>query len=441
MKAYFALILFILFAVNPFYPVLGQNYFDHQRTSQVLLLTFCVLAVCGFDAWKWNANFPGRLRLISGLVLFYGFGLLGVLVADSKLNSFLEFLHWLFLGLMFVVFAYSAKDEYISAASKVFLVVHGFLIFRSFLFLSYAVIEGDQLAAAVIYPKFENIRFFNQIQLFVLPVLLILLRYRRCQFIAASFLFANVLLLLIGGARGALLALVITFVMFAIIAPVLRIAIVRAVFVSMGAFAFYGVLVMTSNGGELDLIRTGSSGRLELWLEILLSRDVVQFVSGIGPGGYPNFSVSGLGHPHNFALQIFLEWGLGALIGLLAVLWVMGERAYDYLKSNPEDVFAWGAAFGGALALVYSMVDGVMVMPVPQTFTLIFLAVLWGRAGVRSNLGRERDAFLLSNKAIKLALLILLLIYAFLVFIYYDQQGALQDIKGPRFWLNGALLR
>ncbi|WP_197474891.1 O-antigen ligase family protein, partial [Oleiphilus sp. HI0079] len=204
-------------------------------------------------------------------------------------------------------------------------VFHSGVIIYSTLFLGFAVFQGDSIKASIVYFGFDNIRFFNQAQVFVLPLLSYLLTVKRIAVAAHLILFANLMLMFVGGGLG--IALCWSLMLFALLFFNRRLLVGLLVHTLVAFVSAYGLL----NGFQLDEASSVSAqylsdgGRLPIWLSVIDHLQWRHLLLGIGPGLYSDLSgVSSVGHPHNFLLEMLYEWGAVAVaIALLMVGWTM----------------------------------------------------------------------------------------------------------------------
>src|SRR5690606_24031557 len=192
-----AFALFIVGAVFPWRDGFGDGYFAHHRIVQLIFLA-CGATCMVSGIWRQvTLNQHDSQIKIGGLLLYAG-GFLSGLMAISIPQAGLEYLHWILLGVLFFSCLGIYDDAFLKPLAMIFLVAHSLLIFLSVLYLVFALVEGYSIQANVIYPATENIRFYNQIQVFVLPLLLLLLKHPRIHILAFILFAANVLLLCIG---------------------------------------------------------------------------------------------------------------------------------------------------------------------------------------------------------------------------------------------------
>jgi hypothetical protein len=440
-----AFALFIIGAIFPWRDGFGDGSFAHHRIVQLSFLLFLAIFLVS-RVWRSTIASQNDNSFKLGALLFYAGGLLSGLMAASVLNAGLEYLHWILLGILFISCTGICSDTFIKPLTITFIVAHGLLIFLSILYLLFALVEGDPLQANVIYPATENIRFYNQIQVFVLPILLLLLKHPRVNLLAFIFFAANVLLLCIGGARGAALAVAFIIFLAAIALPSLRPHVMRALLASILAVIIYAILWWFGVDGLRDISRSGSSGRVDMWLEIIRNLEWHHLLWGVvGPANYVSFSQQfSFGHPHNSVLQWILEWGGISFVGAALIVSRILYKAVLYVKHVPDDIFALGLLMSWLAALAYSLVDGVIVMPIAQTLFIAFAGLLWGRVNAKPAANADsKTAPAGAWKALMVGWLILVITVPYVYFAsqYYVQQSSTySDIKGPRFWINGTPL-
>lgn len=434
------LITFIIGVIFPWRNGIAEGFFAHQRIMQIGLIICAALSLI-----------PVRIKLnkcliIGGVVCYTG-GVISVLFAVSIPHAGVEFLHWVLLGMLF---GYSANlavtQNNILVLSGIFLFNHGVLIFLACLYLLFAISNKDPLQAAVIYPASENIRFFNQVQIFVLPLLLILLKHPRLWLLANILFSANILLICVGGARGAGLCAVALLLFVGWFDKSLRAHVVRGIVASVIAVLIYVGFWLLQPIGLHDISRSGTSGRLDMWLDLISRLEWHHFIWGIGPGNYVLLEDEFMfGHPHNSILQWIFEWGGLSFVGLAFVVSHIIFRGFSYIKNNSNDLITKGLLLSSLSALAYSLVDGVIVMPIAQTLLIVFLGFLFGRVAQREEVltGQAIPVSpLRCSLLIGLCVLVITVPYVYLVSHYYLQQNAnYSDVIGPRFWINGAPLQ
>ena len=440
------LMVYIISVIFPWRDGIADGYFAHHRFMQIGLMLYVALSFIYARQFVLVKHLD--LSGCWGVAICYTGGLISAFFAFSSVHAGLEYLHWILLGALFYyclqVSFYDAKA--LPRLGISFLLAHGALVFLSCLYLLFALLNSDPLKASVIYPATENIRFFNQIQVFVLPLLLLLLKHPRFGLLTNLFFLANVLLICIGGARGAGLCLVLMLIWGWWFDRSLKKLIMRGALLSGIAVLIYIGLGLLQPVGLQDLSRSGTSGRLDMWIDLILRLDWHHLLWGIGPANYALLDDEFIyAHPHNSVLQWILEWGWLSFIGLAIVVSNIIVKSFKYLKLHPDDLITKGLFLSSSSALAYSLVDGVIVMPIAQTLLIIFLGLLFGRVfqgGETSSGLQSIQSSPWRSLLIGAIILLITVPYVYLASQYYLQQSSsYQNVVGPRFWINGVPLR
>lgn len=242
---------------------------------------------------------------------------------------------------------------------------------------------------------FSNIRSFNQYQLWglgliTLPLLVFDFTKTKTRYFLHAGLILWSILLFFSASRGALLAwsmgIVITAIVYKKIAwpfICLQLGYIGTGFISHFILfqlipSLRGVAVVTGS-----VFRDTTNDRIELWSNAL---DLIQAhpIFGIGPMHFAWYSQTSA-HPHNSVLQIITEWGLpgAALIFTTAgyALWCWlkrfnHERLQAYTPLNQHLVVV--IFFTLVANACYSLVDGVIVMPISQVMMSATIGIAIG---------------------------------------------------------------
>ncbi len=183
------------------------------------------------------------------------------------------------------------------------------------------------------------------------------------------------------GARGAVIALIVTTLFVAFFLPLVatgRLLIAACVTfgVAMGLAWFiptadcpsFGMINRLSTTIESDSVTTG---RVDIWrlcMEMIRQRPVL----GHGEIKLFNYSDFKVTQPHNFVLQSLLAWGfVGA--GLFFIL--LGELAIRLLLSARKAPWqAWPVLFGTLTIVAYGQISGALYHAFPLLFATILIA-------------------------------------------------------------------
>lgn len=270
-------------------------------------------------------------------------------------------------------------------------------------------------------------RFYNQVQSWAIPVLVaipvLFPRHRLAFILCVLVLGLQWYIVLMTGARGSFVA-VITACAFALIfLPAIR---SRLFFWQIAGFTLgtlvFAAVMFSFESVEQDLAteqaptpnqivigreagREADEGDQSIgktsffkqslgrsmthtygrqWMWSFAMRDARENpLLGIGPMNYACTSAAGMGHPHNFPLQIAAEWGIPPALALGAIFMYLFWRITYSIRRNgyggPQDTVVAGLVFTGVLAAaLHSCLSGVMVMPASQVTGLLLCGMLLG---------------------------------------------------------------
>lgn len=431
--------LFFLCTLIPLIPITSYDYHNHQRIIQIAFLLIISLLVLTPFLGNKKPTFKLSLNKKSSVLylIFIFSGCLSALMSMEQSFSLLYTFHISLLILtMYYVNTINDKRSIVFIIYAL-LITHTSLILICLLNIIFTLSEQLPLNPYVIYSGFINIRFFNQVQVFVLPFLVLLLKFKNIQRIVFIILFLNLLLIFIGQARGALLS----FLAFSIFALVLKTTLKKQVLTGLiclllSWFVFY--ILDSLNNSNLDVLRTSSSGRVDIWLTTLQDLSLKHFFIGNGPGVF-EISLGNsapFSHPHNSLIEILNEWGLIALLSIVSVIFITFKQAIIHLKKHKKDIITESLFYSFTIGITYSLFSGVHVMPASQTLLFIMWGLLLGRVN------KNKQLTFSINKWIKLSITILFIIawYFYLqkaIDIYNNIDPDKGYIFGPRFWSIG----
>jgi hypothetical protein len=230
-----------------------------------------------------------------------------------------------------------------------------------------------------------NVRFFNQLQVVLMPLLYLsfymeeLKKFRHLAILAFSFLW---LILLQSEARGAVLAIMVSaFLVHSFLPISARKHFIRplltAIVLGTGLWlVLIVILPLFIFDNDIWQLRVDSSGRIAMWLYIL--QEIPQRIfMGYGPMGFAWAEGKPLlnAHPHNALLQFLYEYGIGVF--LVVTVWSVLKLTtlFENLKQtqgvNPNTVII----FALCSAWCYSLFDGMIVMPLSQALLAALLAI------------------------------------------------------------------
>lgn len=242
---------------------------------------------------------------------------------------------------------------------------------------------------------FSSIRSFNQYQLWTLGLITLpLLAFDFKSTYTRRWLHVGIIfwwvLLFYSASRGALFAwflgMLVTAVIYKKLAwPFIRLQLMH---ITAGFFSYellFKIIPSLRSSALVTgtIMRDTTNDRIELWQQCFnLIQDHPIF--GVGPMHFAWVSRLSA-HPHNSVLQIMAEWGLPAALLILAiagyglVCWLKrvnteNLQAETKLNSNLAIVLFFTIATSAA----YSLVDGVIVMPISQVMMFTFIGLMIG---------------------------------------------------------------
>jgi O-antigen ligase len=175
------------------------------------------------------------------------------------------------------------------------------------------------------------------------------------------------------GSRGMVLSTVGAVVVAAILIPAMRRvtvlgAAVLTLAIGIAAVAWLPVPNGNMMGATRQVAATTqhelTTGRLQIWTNVIHAI-VRRPVLGYGPGQMPVVAPFGtMGQPHNFVLQILLDWGAAGLVCVLILAYFYVRRVMPVLREEGE---RYAAPLTGMMSiLALSMIDAAMfhVLPV-----------------------------------------------------------------------------
>ncbi len=315
----------------------------------------------------------------------------------------------------------------------------------------------------VIWPApitgFNNVRFFNQYQLWTLglialPLLSFDFKNIRTRYWLHLGMICWWVLLFHTASRGVLLSwglgILVTAAIYRKLAwPFLRLQLIH---ITAGFLSFQILfeLIPFLRGSAVvtgTIVRDTTSDRIELWKQALqLIQDHPIF--GIGPMHFAWYSPISA-HPHNSVLQIMTEWGLPVALLILMITcyglfcWLKKFNIGNLqTKTNHDCNLAIILFFTAITNAFYSLVDGVIVMPISQVlmFTFIGLMIGYYNDGKITKMAEDQRKSLI--KPLFAAIVLVALICSTLPEILQNASGNEKRFSmgytamGPRFWLE-----
>lgn len=387
-----------------------DNAYDLKR---ILVIIFIVCSAVGLllrSSIPMIAPSPFTLWVVVSLFIL---GFISTIFSQHPFWSLLELANFFLLLCLFYILGVLITDIGRNLTLQYFF---GFALFFSiciavkfFLLLFFHALDANRPDVHSLIAGFMNVRFFNQLQVMLLPLLCLsfyiepLKKYKRTAMLAFS---VQWLILLQSEARGALLAIVLAAVVVyrflpanlgqAFIRPMLK----AVVFGTLLWLALIIIIPLFIFDSPIWQLRTNSSGRIDMWIYILHA--IPERIGlGYGPMSFAWAEARPLpnAHPHNALMQFLYEFGVVAFIlatsWSLITLWaklkrltLLGENLSEHLSKNSQSSLETGSYIGiekdttdimlvfALFALwIYAMFDGVIVMPLSQALLVALLAV------------------------------------------------------------------
>lgn len=356
----FILLLFSFLIISKLAPELTS--YNYKRVIETLILVVAATQLLFIKRLSVNRALsiialPGLIALTAS-VFFTSYRLIELTTALLPLALCILFL-----------FAYHKFDPYQSFSYAKWLFFYSIISVLP-LVLSTAFYTTDPKQASdyyVIFSNWENRRFFNQVQVMLIPAALYFISDKKLSNIAFLVLTINLFFLLLSDGRGALLTTMIVIFLYLHHDSSSRAKVTKSILVSVVVFILFWWMYSDSSS---KLVSFSSSGRIEMWLYTLSTFDgVTEWLFGQGS---MTFNFRGvLEHPHNSLLQVLYGWGtLGAISVAIPILYILVGAASVQTKLNSSELVLFLSFFAG---LFYSMFSGVLVMPASQTlFTILF---------------------------------------------------------------------
>jgi putative inorganic carbon (hco3(-)) transporter len=461
------------------YPLIPSLY-DTKRVSQLLLIALCCFVILTSNPMRQRIHdilITAPKFLIACLLAIITLSLISSFQAPEISFALLEVV--LFLGLIILTLSVAAAFT-INSQLTISVIIWSLLIFATYyeivFFTSYfASINIDsRVNTHLIFSGFSHRRFFNQYQIWSLPILCLPLLIKpslnstlKIAITLIAALWFTILFASTG--RGAILSYLLAFALLILLfrskaIPLLKL---NALCFGIGLF-IYAILfyiipkIISLRSYPWDIIHVTStkaiSERTTLWLQALEYIKTSPWL-GIGPMHYAYYPNAIGAHPHNSTLQFAAEFGLPATVTIIIlVLWFLykwvsatpNAKSATTQHEHPSTMTLWIAIFFSLLSgLFYSQLSGVIVMPMPQSMLAILIGVMLGMYYLRVNSSKRINP---ENKSRFLPIMISAgIILTSLTYLVTPQlthrvlapfwaQTLPTDVAGPRFWLLGGIL-
>jgi len=391
--------LVILISISPSLKIIPQkladmNPHDSQRLVELLLISLVLLESIALRTSA-GCNCMNQVTRYA----FYALAAIAVISsfsAASPRHALIEIS--LFAGLAYLA-AFVARLYYENSAQLIkhltYILWGGVLLSMTAFYVGYftAII----LKTPVVWPGpiigFNNIRFFNQYQLWTLgllalPLLTTDFNSKRVRYCLHLGMIAWWVLLFHSASRGVLLSwivgiLITVFIYRKLSWPFIRLQLIHITAGFLSYQMLFGVIPFLREFAVVTgtVVRDTTGDRIELWslaLRLIQGHPIL----GIGPMQFAWYSPISA-HPHNSVLQLATELGLPAALLLLTLT---GYGLYCWLKkfniarlqsqTIRDRYLAIALLFTVVTNATYSLVDGVIVMPISQVMMFTFIGLM-----------------------------------------------------------------
>lgn len=391
------------------------DYHDCQRIIQLLLLGLVLI-----DAIFLNFSKSGLIPINNNIRLGF-FGLLALSTASTThaitpRYAIIEtsiFAALCYLAL-FVARLYRENGE-IFVKYLTYALWASILLYMTSFYTGYITALAVKKTLTWPFPfyGFSNIRLFQQYQLWGLGLLCLpLLAFDLKKNVRFWFQFALAcwwILLFYAASRGVTLSWIIAIVATAIVYKkiawgFLRIQLTTAIAGLCAYQLLFKIIpnLLTSSSNAVvasTIFRDTFSDRTDLWKAAYVMIDNFPLL-GVGPMHFYFYNTFGT-HPHNSVLQIASEWGLPASLIILALT---GYCFYCWLKKFNASQLDTNTKLDKNLSIIlfftiisgssYSLVEGVIVMPISQVLMFTTIGLMIGQY-------TEKTLFTINTEPIK----------------------------------------
>jgi hypothetical protein len=383
-----------------------------STVTKVFIIIFFTLAVC--SAWFSKHPFWGVIEIANIGLLISAFILFSI-----SMRSF-------------------DRETFHFGAYACFLLFSVFTFVKYILFLLFSYADAQSFDIHGLISGYVNVRFFNQLQVMVMPLLFLPFfnqrfgKFRSISFIVISLHWA---VLLQTEARGGLLSLILASSLIMLFLGTdsrkqFFVTLLKTMLLGIGLwFVFIVVIPYWLMESANFQMRTGSSGRVDLWLFVLTSMPESLWL-GFGPMSFTWAEGKPLphAHPHNGVMQLLYEYGV--ITCILGSTWVV-SRVYNRLNmlKQAKNVSMMPIVYAVLSGLIYSLFSGVSVMPFAQLLFVFMVGML-----VQS----ETPDFYKVRMSARIVLILGVSAASCLLLTTYKHQELIQNWF-PRIWLNGLI--
>lgn len=280
-----------------------------------------------------------------------------------------------------------------------------------------------------------NIRIYNSV---VVPIIFLVIYLKSINYKYISFIYPLIVFLLtlglwFDGARAALLSVLMGLTVIFIFSKQHRKLVLGTGAVILFSFAvchftYYFYNQIHGVDKSLNVIRTSTSGRWELW-GYVYQKWVEQPWKGVG-GNFLATTDYPLNHLHNFYLKLVFEWGI---LGFIYLSWIY-YQIKKVLTSNDVHISLKAGICAIAIDAFFS---GNLIYPASQISIILLLGLAFSQ--YKANVQINEKMRILS----KLVIILWFGLYIYILGNYFIkdllcwQCGSYSDLMAPGFWYYG----
>jgi O-antigen ligase len=500
LKTFYKLPEFIIAALLYWYIGLSAHFdlfpsvwslYDEKRATQLLIIFISLLLIItSRDIRNTIANLfeSPKNYLIFSLFALVLLATLSSFSAAIPIYAFLETLTFMgLLALSLTLAATTLGMPKLILSALIFGTWTFSIIYEIEFITSYiaAYIVDGKIDFRLLFPHYGNIRFFNQFQIWLIPLSLaplLMFNIKKRAVLNALYLLSGlwITLLITTQSRGAqlsiLLALLITYLVYGEASKTLLKICFKVIGIGILSYLFLFKLipnlisliseqnVLSTNLVRLVENQDSSQVRIQ-FLENSIEYILANPILGIGPMHYAYYPGQNA-HPHNSILQICAEFGIPFFLLLTSLLLIFIRKWIQYSKNNIQFdsqqkslsakhqfkvennpqllIILFFTLMSG---LLYSMFSGVLVMPMPQTMLFIILGIMIGLLNTQSIQTFSISTFKSVSIQIMTGILAIGLILTILphlttrVLHPFFATYLPEYTAGPRYWEIGGLIQ
>lgn len=469
-------IAFSLAAAVCLAPIINNFNFDDKRIVEVMLILITLISLAGFRSAQLSliqaiSQFRNSSKI--ALIGLVGLGILSAYLARQPEQAFIEVITLFSLLLMAQQSAltWQIHPRFVECLLLA-LILSLFALEVKFLASYMAFLSiGNKFLPGNFFTNFDNVRFFNQYQMWLLPVptfvLLVEHSWLKKPWLKKLLWFIAIvwwIMFFTTCGRGVIVAFIVsviaTFYLFGRHASIFLKSIL--LFSTIGflfqLFLFSYVPVFfwdESILAQLKTLRSSTADRLGYLWPVAIGFIRENPFLGIGPMHYAWFPNKIANHPHNSILQWGCEWGLPALFLALFLIcqalkaWAIRFNKATLIPAQKNlNLAVISLSFSLFSAMTYSLFCGVIVMPMSHLTGALIVSLMFAMMHLTDHLCPRSDN---SKPDLKLALLFAFIAIGYFRTIMPDAIPRLLDpnylltrtspdvVNKPRFWVIGEI--